>query len=194
MPINVELESLTTKSRFATPVYVDKDGNGVAVGSENPLPSEDVTFLRLAEGRVFAVGAVRDFASPLPAGQSIDIGIAFPAGVAPVVSFSGLSQGDALGFLYEGASLSGGTAYTPLNLNRASTSTSQAAVTLQPTVNSLGTLVLKQLLLGGSGKKAGGGEVGGSSLILKPLTSYLVRVTNANSTDHATEMLIEWLE
>lgn len=194
MPINVELESLTTKSRFATPVYVDKDGDGVAVGSENPLPSEDVTFLRLVEGRVFAVGVVRDFANPLPAGQSIDIGIAFPAGVAPVVSFSGLSQGDALGFLYEGASLSGGTAYTPLNLNRASTSTSQAAVTLQPTVNSLGTLVLKQLLLGGSGKKAGGGEVGGSSLILKPLTSYLVRVTNANSTDHATEMLIEWLE
>lgn len=194
MPTIVGLESLTTKARFVTPVYRDQSGAGVMVGSENPLPAEDVSFLRLVEGRVFAVGVVKDFADPLIAGESIDVGIAFPAGVAPVVTFSGLSQGDALGFLYEGASLSGGTAYTPLNMNRASTNTSQAAVTIQPTVNNLGALVLKQILIGGSGKKAGGGEVGASSVILKPLTSYLVRITNANSTDHATEMIIEWFE
>jgi hypothetical protein len=194
MPTIVGLESLTTKSRFVTNVYRDKDGAGVMAGSENPLPIEDVTYLRLTEGRVFGVGVVRDFADPLPDGESIDIGIAFPAGVTPVVTFSGLCQGDALGFLYENADLSGGTPYTPINLNRASTNASQAAVTVAPTVNGLGTLVLKQILIGGAGKKAGGGEVGASSLILKPLTSYLVRLTNANSSDHASEVLIEWIE
>jgi hypothetical protein len=194
MPTIVGLESLTTKSRFVTNVYKDNNGDGVMVGSENPLPIEDVTYLRLIEGRVFGAGVVRDFADPLPDGESIDIGIAFPAGVTPVVTFSGLCQGDALGFLYENASLSGGTPYTAINLNRASTNTSQAAITIAPTVNSLGTLVLKQILIGGAGKKAGGGEVGASSLILKPLTSYLIRLTNANSTDHAAEVLVEWFE
>jgi hypothetical protein len=194
MPINVELESLTTKSRFVTQVYRAQNGTGVVSGSENPMPTEDVSYLRLTEGRVFGVGVVKDFADPLLAAASIDIGIAFPAGVTPVVTFSGLCAGDAIGFLYEGSTLSGGTAYTPINLNRSSTNTSQAAVTIQPTVTALGNLVLKQILIGGSGKKAGGGEVGASSLILKPLTSYLVRLTNANGTDHAAEMLIEWLE
>jgi hypothetical protein len=194
MPINVELESLTTKSRFVTQVYRAQNGTGVVSGSENPMPTEDVSYLRLTEGRVFGVGVVKDFADPLLAAASIDIGIAFPAGVTPVVTFSGLCAGDAIGFLYEGSTLSGGTAYTPINLNRSSTNTSQAAVTIQPTVTALGNLVLKQILIGGSGKKAGGGEVGASSLILKPLTSYLVRLTNANGTNHAAEMLIEWLE
>jgi len=194
MALLVERESINTKSRHVTPTFMDASQNQVIAGSENPFPIEDLSYLRLTEGRVFAVGVVRDFADPLPDGASIDIGIAFPAGVTPVVTFSGLCQGDALGFLYEGASLSGGTPYTPINLNRPNTNTSQAAVTIAPTVNSLGTLILKQILIGGVGKKAGGGEVGSSSLILKPLTSYLVRLTNANSTSHAAEILVEWLE
>lgn len=194
MPTIVGLESLTTKSRFVTNVYRDKDGAGVMAGSENPLPIEDVSYLRLLEGRVFGVGVVFDFDSPLADDASIDIGIAFPAGVAPVVTFSGLCQGDALGFLYENADLSGGTPYTPINFNRASTATSQAAVVTAPTVNGLGTLILKQILIGGVGKKAGGGEVGSSSIVLKPLTSYLIRLTNVNGTAHAAEVLVEWFE
>ena len=81
-----------------------------------------------------------------------------------------------------------------MNLNRSSTNASQAAVTIAPTVNSLGNLILKQILIGGSGKKAGGGDIGSSNLILKPLTTYLVRLTNANGTDHAAEVILEWTE
>lgn len=194
MAITVDLESLSTKSRFVTQTSLDVDGAPTATGSEYPMPIISGDMLRLKEGRIFGVGVVYDFVTPLGAGASIDIGIAWPAGVEPVVSFAGLCAGDAIGFLYEGASLSGGTALTPVKLNRASTNTSQAAVVLNPTVGSTGNLVLKQLLLGGSGKKAGGGDVGSSNLILKPLTSYLVRITNANGTAHAAEMLIEWAE
>ena len=62
------------------------------------------------------------------------------------------------------------------------------------TASRLGTLVLKQILIGGSGKKAGGGDVGSSNIILKPLTSYLVRLTNVNGTAHAAEVIVEWAE
>lgn len=194
MAITVDLESLSTKSRFVTQTSLDINGTPTATGSEYPTPTISRDMLRLQEGRIFAIGAVYDFATPLGAGASIDIGLAWPAGVEPVVSFAGLCAGDAMGYLYEGASLSGGTSLTPTRLNRVLTDASQAAAVLNPTVSSTGTLVLKQILLGGSGKKAGGGDVGSSNLILKPLTSYLVRLTNANGTAHAAEMIIEWAE
>jgi hypothetical protein len=60
--------------------------------------------------------------------------------------------------------------------------------------SNVGTLVLEQILIGGTGKKAGGGEVGSSNLILKPLTSYLIRLTNVNGTAHAAELIVEWAE
>lgn len=192
--MSLELESLNTKVRLVSNAVLDENGDPVLAGSEYPAPIITRDMLRLKEGRVFGLGVVYDFAAPLGAGASIDIGIAWPSGVAPVISFSGLCQGDALGFLYENASLSGGTPATPVNLNRTSTTASQAAVTIAPTVNTVGNLILKQILIGGSGKKAGGGDVGSSNLILKPLTTYLVRLTNANGTPHAAEMILEWTE
>jgi hypothetical protein len=161
---------------------------------DDPQPIITYGNQKLRDGKVFGLGVVYTFASPLPDGESIDIGIAWPAGVTPVVIFSGLCAGDAIGYLYEGSSLTGGTPATPVGLNRVTGNTSQAAVTIAPTVTSLGTLLLQQILIGGSGKKAGGGDVGSSSLILKPLTTYLIRLTNANSTDHAAEVIVEWAE
>lgn len=194
MAINVELESLSTKSRFVTTTHLDMDGTPIVCGSDEPFPTVTIDRLRLREGRIFALGVVYDFVTPLGAGASIDIGIAWPADVQPTISFSGLCAGDAIGYLYEGATLSGGTAATPVKLNRNSDIASQAAITIAPTVSATGTMVLKQILIGGSGKKAGGGDVGSSNLILKPLTSYLVRLTNANGTAHAAEMILEWIE
>jgi len=191
---SVELESLTTKSRFVSIVATDIDGEGQVNGSAYPMVSQTLGQLCLAEGRIFGVGVVYDFATPLAAGASIDIGIAWPAGVTANIAFYGLCAGNALGYLYEGADLSGGTPATPVKHNRDSATASQAAVTVAPTVNSTGTLILKQLLIGGEGKKAGGSDVSGSNLILKPLTSYLVRLTNVNGTAHAAEVILEWTE
>jgi hypothetical protein len=194
MAINVLRESDTTKSRYVTSTYIDKDGNQVVAGSEKPFPTKDVTLLRLEEGKAFALGAVRSFADPLPASQSIDIAIAFASGVTPNISISGLCAGDAIGFLYEGSVVTGGTAITAVNKNRNSVITSQSAALSNPTVTTLGTPILAQILIGGQGKKAGGGGIGSSDLILKPLTTYLFRLTNVNGTAHAAEIVLEWYE
>jgi hypothetical protein len=194
MSLTVERESLTTASRLVTPTYMADSGDQIIGSAQDPVPQIGYGAQKLRDGKVYGVGVVYDFASPLADGASIDIGIAWSAGVTPVVSFFGLCAGDALGFLYESATLSGGTAATAIKLNRNSAIASQSAITIAPTVSNVGTLVLKQILIGGSGKKAGGGEVGSSNLILKPLTSYLIRLTNVNGTAHAAELIVEWSE
>jgi hypothetical protein len=194
MAIEVQRESLDTKSQHVSVSFADKDNVQYLAGSAKPFPTEDVTLLRLEEGKAFALGVVRSFADPLPDDESIDIAIAFAAGVTPNISISGLCAGDAMGFLYEGSVVTGGTAITALNKNRSSLTTSQSAALLNPTVTTLGTPILSQILIGGQGKKAGGGAVGSSDLILKPLTTYLFRLTNVNSTAHAAEIVLEWYE
>jgi len=194
MTLTVNRESLTTDSRLVTPTYMADNGNQIIASVSDPLPQIEYGEQKLRDGKVYAVGVVYDFDSPLADAASIDIGIAWNAGVTPTVSFFGLCAGDAIGFLYEGATMTGGTAATAIKLNRNSTIDSQSAITVGPTVTNVGTLVLKQILLGGSGKKAGGGDSGSSNLILKPLTSYLIRLTNVNGTAHAAEVIVEWAE
>ena len=194
MAIEVQRESLDTKSQHVSVSFADKDNVQYLAGSAKPFPTEDVTLLRLEEGKAFALGVVRSFADPLPDDESIDIAIAFAAGVTPNISISGLCAGDAMGFLYEGSVVTGGTAITAINKNRNSVITSQSAALSNPTVTTLGTPILSQILIGGQGKKAGGGAVGSSDLILKPLTTYLFRLTNVNGTAHAAEIVLEWYE
>jgi hypothetical protein len=194
MSLTVERESLTTASRLVTPTYMAANGNQVISGVDDPLPQIEYGEQKLRDGKVYAIGVVFDFASKLGANASIDIGIAWNAGVTPTVSFFGLCTGDAIGFLYEGATMTGGTAATATKLNRNTTIDSQSAITIGPTVTNVGTLVLKQILIGGTGKKAGGGDIGSSNIIFKPLTSYLIRLTNANGTAHAAEVIVEWAE
>lgn len=195
MAITVELESLTTKSRFVTQTYVDRNGTPSVVSSELPMPVADIMMLRAFEGRSYGAGVVYDFASPLAAGSSIDIAIAWASEVSPRLTVSGLCAGNAMGYLYEGSVVSGGTPLTAVNVNRNySTTLSQSAILMNPTVTSTGTELLRQILIGGSGKKAGGGEVGSPRLFLKPLTTYLFRLTNVNGTAHAAEILLEWYE
>ena len=195
MHINLELESLSTKSRFVSPTYLDRNNQATAIGSELPMPTADITMLRAFEGRSYGLGAVNDFAAPLAAGASIDIAIAWASGVSPRLSVTGLCAGNAAGYLYEGAVVTGGTPITAININRNySTTLSQSAALLNPTVTSTGTELLRQILIGGSGKKAGGGDVGSPRLFLKPLTTYLFRLTNVNGTAHAAEIILEWYE
>lgn len=194
MAIQVERESLTTKSRHVSPTYVDANNVQYLIGSEKPLPTIDISQLRLQEGRAYSIGAVAPFSAPLAPNANIDIAIAFPSGLRPNVEIFGLCAGNAMGYLYEGASVTGGTPVTALNKNRNSATASQSAILINPTVNFLGTLILEQILLGGEGKKASGGDVGGSDIILKPLTTYLFRLTNVNGVDHAAEIILGWTE
>ena len=157
--------------------------------------TRDIEQVRLIEGQSFAIGVVRDFANPVPALQSIDIAIAFPQGMNPVFEIKGLSNGNAVGYLYENAVVTGGTSITPINKNRASTIESQGVALLNPTVTSTGTLILNEILTGGVGKKGAGGATGGN-IILKGLTTYLFRLTNQdqNNNPHAMEVILTWVE
>jgi hypothetical protein len=159
-------------------------------------PTRDVAQVRLIEGQAFSLGYVRTFLDPLPAGQSIDIALAFPSGMNPIMSISGLSSGNAIGYLYEGSVVSGGTPLTIIQRNRASTIASKGVAIVNPTITSLGTLVVQEILTGGLGKKGAGGEAGGDNLILKGLTTYLFRLTNADTQNnaHASEIILSWNE
>lgn len=158
--------------------------------------TRDIEQVRLLEGHAFSTGYVYDFATPLDAGSSINIAIAFPSGLNPVFSVSGLCSGNAVGYMYEGATVSGGTSLGIINRNRSSTIPSKGVAIVNPTVTSTGTLILKEILTGGVGKKGAGGESGGNNLVLKGLTTYLFRLTNADSNNNAqaAEIILSWNE
>jgi len=194
MAIQVKRESLDTKARHVSPSYVDKDNVQQLVSSDNQLPVVSVSALRLQEGNSYSIGVVRDETDPLAADESLYIAIAFASGVTPTLNISGLCGGDAVGYLYEDATVTGGTSVPAFNMNRNIPSTSQSAILIDPTITNTGTLLMKELLLGGSGKKAGGTEFDTLSVVLRPLTTYLFRLVNINGTSHVAEIILNWYE
>jgi hypothetical protein len=192
----IELESLTTKSRFVTPVQKNNAGTFVVAGADAPLITVDVNHQRNHDGRAFFAYKLYPVASKLAALASIDIVMASPAGVFPHISVEAFCQGDAEFYLYEGSSTTGGTAFTPINRNRnyAVSNPSQSAMVINPTINSLGTELDGQIVPGGVGKKSGGGDSATLEYVLKPLTNYHFRLTNVNGTSHAASMTLEWYE
>jgi len=165
-------------------------------GADSPLITVDVNHQRNHDGRAFYAYKMYPNSAPLADGSSIDIAMATPSGVIPHVMVDGLCLGDAELYLYEGATASGGTPFTPINRNRnyAVSNVSQAAMVINPTVSALGTQLDAQIIAGGSGKKASGGTAGSLEYVLKPLTTYLFRLTNVNGTAHAAYLTLEWYE
>jgi hypothetical protein len=192
----VELESLTTKSRFVTPVQKNNAGSYVVAGADAPMIMVDVNHQRNHDGRAYFAYKTYPTSAKLAAGASIDIVIASPSGVTPHVTIDAFCQGDAEFYIYEGTSTTGGTSYTPINRNRnyAVSNPSQSAMVINPTVTSLGTEIDGQIIPGGVGKKASGGTTGALEYVLKPLTNYLFRLTNVNGTSHAAFLSLEWYE
>ena len=192
----VELESLTTKSRFVTLAQKNNSGTYVVVGADSPLISIDVNHVRNHDGRAFFGYKMYPDSAPLAAGASLDIAFAAPSGVIPHMTIDAMCLGDAEFYIYEGATATGGTAFTPINRNRnyAISNPSQIAMITSPTVTALGTQLDAQIIAGGAGKKSSGGAVGSLEYILKPLTTYLFRLTNVNGTSHAAHMQLEWYE
>lgn len=75
-----------------------------------------------------------------------------------------------------------GTAKTPLNKNRNSTTVSKTLVYMNPTITANGTLLAtRQILQVGGGAHIEGGEASISSeWILKPNTKYIIKITNSS--------------
>lgn len=194
MAIQVERESVTTKSRHVSPSYVDKDNVQYLTSSDKPFPIVDVNHLRLHEGRAYYVYKIYNMASPLGVNNSIDIAIAFPAGIAPHSIFTYQSGGDAEFYVYESPTTSGGTPLTIHRRNRNLVTSSTGVAVLAPTVTALGTEIFGEIITSGQGGTGAGGGGYTYEYVLKPLTTYLFRLTNVNAQSHMAELLIEWYE
>jgi hypothetical protein len=192
MAINVLRESDTTKSRHVNPAYVDKDGVSYIVSSDKPFPTIDVNHLRLHEGRAYYAYKMYPYAAGLGAGSSINIAIAWPAGYAPHMVFQYESPGESEFYFYEAPTTSGGTAMTIHRRHRINTTESVAAAVLDPTVSSTGTELFTEFIP--AGNKGGGTANYSFEYVLKPLTTYLLRLTNVNSQAHPANLRVEWYE
>ena len=194
MAINILRESDTTKSRHVNPAYVDKDGVSYIASSDKPFPIVDVNHLRLHEGRAFKAYRIYPSATKLADGASCNIAIAWASGVYPHILMDASCGGNAELYMYEGATVSGGTSFTAVKRNRTSATTSQSAILINPTVSVTGTEIDAEIVAGGSGKKSGGGGSNVLEMVLNPLTTYLFRLTNVSGSAHMAELFLEWYE
>jgi hypothetical protein len=194
MAITVQRESLDTRSIHVSPSYTDNSSVQQLAGSDRPFPMVDINHLRLHEGRAYNVYRLYPNAAKLAAGASCNIAIAWASNVYAHLVIDASCGGDAELYMYEGATVTGGTAFTALSRHRVIDVASQSAVLINPTVTSVGTELDGQLVVGGTGKKAGGGGAGSLEMVLKPLTTYLFRLTNVNGTAHMAELFLEWYE
>jgi len=196
MPITVQRESENTKSRLVTLTHKNNAGDQVISGADAPVIMVDVNHQRNHDGRGYFAYKIAPDSAPLASGASINIVLASPSGVFPHVTVHGVCLGDAELHIYEGASTTGGTAFTPINRNRnyAVSNVSEVAMVINPTVTSVGTEIDAQIIPGGTGKKSSGGAAGSLEYVLKPLTNYLFRLTNVNGSAHAASLQLEWYE
>ena len=192
MAIQIERESVTTKSRHVSPSYVDKDGVQYLTSSDRPFPIIDVNHLRLHEGRAYYLYKMYPYSAGLAAGSSIDIAVAFPSGITPHLVFFYESTGETEFYMYESPTTSGGTAMTAQRRNRNILTTSSVAAVLAPTVTSVGTELYAEFIP--ATNKGGGGGNYSFEIVLKPLTTYLFRLTNVNAQPHPCNLRIEWYE
>lgn len=192
MAINILRESDTTKSRHVNPAYVDKDGVSYIASSDRPFPIVDVNHLRLHEGRAYYVYKMYPYATGLAAGASINIAMAWPSGVTPHLVIEYESPGESEFYLYEAPTTSGGTAMTIHRRNRNILTTSSGAAVLDPTVSSVGAEIFAEFIP--AGNKGGGGATYSFEYVLKPLTTYLLRLTNVNTQAHPANLRAEWYE
>ena len=196
MAIIVQRESENTKAILTTLTHKSNSGDQVISGADAPVIMVDVNHQRNHDGRGYFAYKIAPDSAPLASAASINIVLASPSGVFPHVTVDGMCLGDAELYIYEGASTTGGTAFTPINRNRnyAVSNPSQVAMVINPTVTSVGTEIDAQIVPGGRGKKSSGGAAGSLEYVLKPLTNYLFTLTNVNGTAHAASLQIEWYE
>lgn len=194
MSLEVQRESLTTASRHAAPSFGKRDGTHVLVDFSEPFPTIDINHYRLHEGRAYYAYKLQPNADKLATSASIDIAIAWPANVYAHAVMTYQCGGEAEFYIYEGATTSGGTAMTLHRRNRYLTAASQGAAVLNPTVSNAGTEIYAEFISSGQGGTGAGGTGFTYEFVLKPLTTYLLRLTNVNGQSQMAELRIDWYE
>jgi hypothetical protein len=194
MAIYTTRESLNTAAQNVALTYVEQDGKQVLMGSERSLPVLDISHQRLHEGRAFLAYRLYPSTAKLADGATVSIAIACAENCELHMLVQAECGGEAEFYWYENATVSAGTAFTPINRKRSSTRTSEAAVLINPTVTSAGTELMARSIPGGSGVFAGGGSDYSFEFVLKGLTTYLFQMKNTSGSARAAHLMLEWYE
>ena len=194
MAIQVERESVTNKARFVTPTYTNQNNGQEVVGSDRPYPNIEINHLRLHEGRAHFVYKMHPNSGKLQNGSSIDIAMAWPENKEAHAIITYQCGGQAEHYVYEAPTTSGGTALTIHRRNRVLTNTSSAVAVLNPTVSNVGTEFYAEFISSAQGGTGSGGEGYSFEFVLKPLTTYLFRLTNTGSQEQLAELRIDFYE
>jgi len=190
----VKRESLGINTRHTSPSYLDGNDEQILVSSDCGLPTASTFQANINQGAAYSTGYAHLSGNLLGAGDSLDIVFAFGSGVEPMMTIEGICGGNAEGYMYEGATATGGTSLSSVNLNRVSTNTSNSAFLLNPTVSATGTLLGAYALIGGQYTRSAGADMHSAGFVMKSLTNYLLRLTNTSSLSQKAMITINWYE
>jgi len=162
---------------------IDPLGNLVFVGKEHAMTHEGRHFF--VEG--WQLMGVDDY---------VTFAATPDAGVYAHTAYHVMANFEIQTWIYEGASVTGGTSVTPLHSNRNATATSGLTVVKDPTINDFGTKVVEHQW--GEGTKGNfPGQAGASDraseLVLQPGVTYLFRVRSVQS-DNKVNYRATWYE
>jgi hypothetical protein len=127
---------------------------------------------------------------------SVDVLLKTPAAWSAHMTAEGAAGGDAVGYLFEGTSVSSdGTALTVVCTNREDPKTAKVTAFHTPTVTGNGMLVMAKFMPGGNWWFSPGGQSStGAEIILKQSTNYLLRVTNISGGSVPISAGANWYE
>lgn len=169
-------------------------------------PESDTTAMRwtvnrpesvqdVVSGDVYYAYKVNGDGNELANDGSIDIVITSPATKALGIGFVAIIAGDSEIKVYEDVTVtSGGTVVVPTNRNRTSSKTSSSGVLVNPTLDTLPSVLYESLIIGGQGGHAAGVTHQGDYAVIKPDTSYLFRLTNRSGQAQIAQLTIQWVE
>ena len=121
------------------------------------------------------------------------VGTASPTSKTPHLISEIIGDGAAEIYLYEGGTVTGGTAMTAYNRNRNSTNVATMEVTHTPSVSALGDPIWIGLLTG-SKNSTGSSERALNEWDLKSSTTYMLRVTSKAATGIKAVVRLDWYE
>lgn len=132
---------------------------------------------RIHQGKMYHTGAI---VASLANDASFNVILTTPASDYPHVVMSPSLDGSTDVFIFEGATFTGGTSLSIVNLNRNSSNTFDGSAVHTPaTIPSDGTQIFGCHVSGSTGPHAGGtGDGFDFEYDLKPSTNYLFRITN----------------
>lgn len=157
---------------------------------ESELVFIDSVHQNIHDGLFFSAGA-----NNLTLGNGASLDVLFRVATSAHIVITIAVGGDATFQGYKDAVASvEGAAITPVNRNFFSPTVATSSVFSGPTLTSPGDLRAEQLIIGGSGGQAAGGE---STFFLEWLLSpadYLIRLTNDSGQVRRAQILLDWYE